>query len=257
MEPAADNEAVRRGDPAGDWAGLAARALALPGYLHLAPTELTAALAACEPAALLEWDQFAASWERLARDTHMGDGGRYRFRRHGVYAAAPAGPVRRQPPAPHYQSLNYNALNGGIERWFEPLEPAIADGALLRGLCALCLMALRARHPEANWHIEVHQFRIVAEVGQAGNPTPEGVHRDGVDYVLVMMVRRENIASGRTDLYDDDGRPVSSFTLVEPRAAVLLDDRRLAHGVTPVVPVDERQPSYRDVLVITFRVDSR
>ena len=38
--------------------------------------------------------------------------------------------------------------------------------------------------------------------GEAGQPTPEGMHRDGVDWVLVLMVRRENIKSGETTIYD-------------------------------------------------------
>jgi hypothetical protein len=33
----------------------------------------------------------------------------------------------------------------------------------------------------------------------------------------------------------------------------LLDDSRVAHGVTPIAPVDPTQPAYRDVLVVTWR----
>ena len=51
---------------------------------------------------------------------------------------------------------------------------------------------------EGRWQIEAHQFRIEALPGQPGQPTPEGVHRDGVDYVLVLLVRRCNINSGTT-----------------------------------------------------------
>jgi hypothetical protein len=36
---------------------------------------------------------------------------------------------------------------------------------------------------------------------EPGQPTPEGVHRDGVDYVLVLMVRRTNIAQGTTTIH--------------------------------------------------------
>ena len=48
------------------------------------------------------------------------------------------------------------------------------------------------------WHVEMHQFRIEARPGQSGKPTPEGMHRDGVDWVLVLLVSRVNIASGET-----------------------------------------------------------
>jgi len=200
-----------------------------------------------------EWECFADSWDRLPRDTFMGDGGQYRYRRHAIYAAASGDAAQIMPPGPHFQSRAYNALNGGIERWFERIEPQVANGKLLTALLSVSGAVFGKRRPGVNWHIEVHQFRIVAEKGRVGCPTPEGVHRDGVDFVMVMMIRRRNIASGHTELFAPDGSLVSGFTLVEPRAAVVLDDHRLAHGVTPVIPVEPDTPSYRDVLVITYR----
>jgi hypothetical protein len=103
------------------------------------------------------------------------------------------------------------------------------------------------------WHVEAHQFRIEARSGMAGHPTPEGVHRDGVDFVLVLLVSRENISSGTTTVCDLKRQPLGSFTLTEPFDAALVDDNRVAHGVSPVVPLDPSQPAHRDVLVVTFR----
>ena len=103
------------------------------------------------------------------------------------------------------------------------------------------------------WHIEVHQFRIEAKVDEAGEPTPEGVHRDGVDYVLVLLVDRQNIASGTTTIHDANGTLLGSFTLTDALDAALVDDARVFHGVTPVTPLDPRPPAHRDVLVVTLR----
>jgi hypothetical protein len=104
-----------------------------------------------------------------------------------------------------------------------------------------------------DWHIEVHQFRIAARVGEQGRPTPEGVHRDGVDYVLVLLVDRQNIASGVTTVHRLDGVQLGAFTLTTPLDAAWLDDSKVAHGVTPIEPVDPARPAYRDVLVVTWR----
>ena len=76
---------------------------------------------------------------------------------------------------------------------------------------------------------------------------------NGVDWVLVLMVRRENVASGETTIYDLVKRPLGSFTLTAPLDSALVDDSRVYHGVTPVAPLDPRRPAYRDVLVVTFR----
>ena len=50
-----------------------------------------------------------------------------------------------------------------------------------------------------------------------------------------------------------DGQPLGDFTLTDPLDAALVDDARVAHGVTPVEPIDPATPAYRDVLVVTFR----
>ncbi len=205
---------------------------------------------------LRDWQSFAASWNDLGVDAYMADGGRYRRRRFAALRASPSGIVRK-PHQPHYQSQDYNPLNGGIERWFEPVtEPVIhhpALNAILRACHELFdRMTPSAIRPEA-WHVELHQFRIEARVGEVGRPTPEGMHRDGVDWVLVLMVRRENVESGETTIYDRAKRPLGSFTLTRPLDSALVDDSRLFHGVTAVEPLDPRRPAYRDVLVVTFR----
>lgn len=205
-------------------------------------------------AALADWPAFAQSWDRLELDTYMGDGGRYRRRRYATLAAAAhSSDLRAQPHQPHYQSLDYNRLNGGIARHFAPVEEAVVAGPAMRAALSAGLAFFQALHPGRAAHIEVHQFRIEARAGSVGQPTPEGKHRDGVDFVLVMMVRRSNVASGTTEIFDTAGRRVDSFTLTEPGDMALVDDHRALHGVTPVSPVDAAQPAWRDVLVATYR----
>jgi hypothetical protein len=201
---------------------------------------------------LTDWPAFAASWDDLGPDTYMADGGRYRKRRHAVFAVT-AGGIVRQPAQPHFQSRDYNTLNGGIERWFEPVTEQVGAAAALTTVLTFCRTLFGAVSPTRTWHVEVHQFRIEARGGEAGRPTPEGVHRDGVDYVLVLLVNRTNIASGVTSVHDLAGWELGEFTLTQPLDAALVDDARVMHGVTPVEPLDPEAPGYRDVLVVTFR----
>jgi hypothetical protein len=205
-------------------------------------------------ATMPDWPAFAASWNTLGLDTYMADQGRYRRRRHAVFSAPAVGPILRQPHQPHYQTLDYNALNGGIERWFDPLGAELAEGPSLQTLLAFARDLFSTLAPDVvHWFVEAHQFRIEARPGEPGEPTPEGMHRDGVDYVLVLLVRRDNIASGTTLIGGSDGSFTSSFTLVDPFDAVWVDDHRVHHGVTAVEPVDPTKPAYRDVLVLTFK----
>ena len=187
-------------------------------------------------------------------DPYLAAGARCRRRRFAVYAADSLGSVERQPHQPHYQGQQYNRLFGGIERWFEPISPAAEDGDSLRTIVRFCAATFGALAPDARaWRVEVHQFRIEARAGAPGEPTPEGIHRDGVDYVLVLLVNRDNIVSGETTVYDLSGSPLGAFTLTDPFDATLIDDARVAHGVTAVTPLDARRRGCRDVLVVTLR----
>ena len=206
---------------------------------------------------LEDWPAFAASWNDLGPDDYLAAKGRHRRRRHAVFGAGAEGAFERRPHQPHYQSLDYNSLQGGIERWFEPVLPTVAEGPTLQRILHFARAFFGPLAPQAtHWHVEVHQFRIEARVGQAGEPTPEGVHRDGVDYVLVLLVDRENIESGTTTIHAADGALLGSFTLTHPLDAALVDDARVFHGVTPVTPRDVSRPAHRDVLVVTFRAVS-
>jgi hypothetical protein len=202
--------------------------------------------------ALTDWPAFAASWDDLGPDTYMADGGRYRKRRHAVFATNQDGVVR-QPAAPHYQSRDYNTLNGGIERWFEPVTDAIGSSPTMITILTLCRNLFGMMSSARSWHVEVHQFRIEARRGAEGRPTPEGMHRDGVDYVLVLLINRRNIVSGVTSVHDLAEHELGHFTLTDPLDAALVDDARVMHGVTPVEPLDPAEPGFRDVLVVTFR----
>ncbi|HVB16660.1 MAG TPA: 2OG-Fe dioxygenase family protein [Stellaceae bacterium] len=230
-----------------------ARTVAEGGFALVRAPQMGAVL---EPAGLRDWDRFAESWDDLGIDMYMADGGRYRRRRFACFRASREG-IERKPHQPHYQSRDYNPLNGGIERWFEPVGDAIGAHPAMRAILAACHKLFAGLTPAAfrpaSWHVEVHQFRIEARPGQEGRPTPEGMHRDGVDWVLVLLVNRVNIASGETSIGDLAKSPLGSFTLTDPLDAAVTDDNRVYHGVTPVTPLDPARPGHRDVLVVTFR----
>lgn len=220
------------------------------GYTFVRAPDMRALLEQVGP--LTDWPHFAASWNDLGQDTYMADGGRYRKRRHAVFTVSADG-IIREPAQPHYQSRDYNTLNGGIERWFEPVTEPIGSGPAMTTVLTFCQTLFGTLAPARAWHVEVHQFRIEARSGEEGRPTPEGMHRDGVDYVLVLLVNRTNIASGMTSVHDLAGNTLGDFTLTAPLDAALVDDARVMHGVTPVEPLDPGKPGYRDVLVVTFR----
>jgi len=203
----------------------------------------------------IDWARFAASWNDLGEDRHMADGRRYRRRRYAVFDVTKDG-IARAPHQPHFQAKTYNRLNGGLDRWFDPVLPELGNHpiikTLIERLASVFACLPTAGTSGAGWHVELHQFRIEASADAAGLPTPEGAHRDGVDGAFVMLINRENVSSGITHVSNANGNPLGQFTLSETGDAVFLDDMRVLHGVTPIEPLDPGKLAIRDVLVITF-----
>ncbi len=233
--------------PAGPLADLAAR-----GFARVPGTTLAGLMGeAGRPGALAP---FFASWNRLETDAFMRDGGRYRRRRIANFAAEPgvAGHVRGRH-RPHFQAVVHNTLNGGVDRWFAAMEDEVAASAPLTALLGLGRTMAEALHGPQSWFVEAHQFRIEAAAGAPGFPTPEGVHHDGVDFVLIVMIARTNLIGGETIIEDDAGNRLAQFVLQDPLDTAMVDDPRVTHGVTPVAPADPALPSCRDVLVLTWK----
>ncbi|MCD9027295.1 2OG-Fe dioxygenase family protein [Luteimonas sp. BDR2-5] len=198
---------------------------------------------------LADLDALRPSWDELPEDGYLKDGGRYRRRRHSCFVQD-GGDLRQIPHRAHWQSVDYNALHGGMHRWFEPIQADIVARPVWSRLLVGLGEVFAQVHPRAPWYIEAHQFRIDTTDG-IGRPTPEGAHRDGVDFVAVLLVGRRGIKGGETRVFEADGPNGQRFTLTEPWSLLLLDDARVIHESTPIQPVDGE--GHRDTLVLTYR----
>jgi hypothetical protein len=139
-----------------------------------------------------------------------------------------------------------------MERWFEPIIAEVASSpAWLRLLGGLGELFAVAR-PVPRWYIEAHQFRIDTAEG-IGRPTPEGAHRDGVDFVAVILVNRHQVRGGETRVFQSQGIAGVRFTMSEPWTALLLDDSRVIHETTPIQA--DGPDGVRDTLVLTYRAE--
>jgi hypothetical protein len=215
------------------------------GYAVVSPGGVRA-LTGCT---LPELEALRPSWQTLPPDEYLRDGGKYRRRRHSCFVVR-GDEVQQAPHRAHWQPLEYNALHGGMHRWFAPMQPAdVAQPAWQRILLSLSRLwcELKGAQP---WYVEAHQFRIDTTHG-IGRPTPEGAHRDGVSFVAVFLVAREQVKGGETRVFDALGPAGERFTLTEPWSVLLLDDERVIHETTPIQPTGP--DGHRDTLVLTWR----
>lgn len=222
------------------------------GYALLRPLDV-ARLAGC---AIEDLDTLVPSWDRLEMDDYLKDGGRYRRRRHACFIDDGA-TLARTPHRAHWQPVEYNALHGGMHRLFAPVEDdTVANPAwerLLHALGQACSEVRGQATGASPWYVEAHQFRIDTADG-IGRPTPEGAHRDGVDFVAVLLIGRHGIKGGETRVFEADGPRGQRFTMCEPWTLLLLDDAAVVHESTPIQPLADH--GHRDTLVLTWRANA-
>jgi hypothetical protein len=225
-----------------------AHAVSQVGYALLEPQALAREL----DIDLAQLEPLRRTWSNLPRDIYLRDGGRYRSRRHSCFIQELGSGIAEVPHRAHWQPTSYNALHGGIERWFEPIEPSVRANGEWRKLLSGCGALFARLHPTPRWFIEAHQFRIDTAEG-IGRPTPEGAHRDGVDYVVVILIDRREVRGGETRVFQARGNAGVRFTMTEPWTALLLDDAAVIHETTPIQP--DASGGVRDTLVITYRAE--
>lgn len=221
------------------------------GYAVLSPEGVSRWL----DAPLAQLEALHADWNDLPPDDYLKDGGRYRTRRHECFTVEGDGTLQQVPHRAHWQPIEYNALHGGMQRWFAPMnEATVAQPVWQQLLKRLGDAAsdMRGGPERQRWYVEAHQFRIDT-AGGIGRPTPEGAHRDGVDLVAVALVGRHGIKGGETRVFEADGRRGERFTMTAPWTLLLLDDARVIHESTPIQPLEEAGEGWRDTLVITCR----
>lgn len=233
------------------------------GYARLSASDV-AQWANCQ---LPDLVRLSPAWNDMPLDQYLKDGGKYRRRRHSCFVFD-GSHLEPTPHRAHWQSVSYNALHGGMERWFEPIadstlaQPIWHKLLLAFGRTAAALQQAHTASAPQRGCIEAHQFRIDTE-GGIGRPTPEGAHRDGVDLVAVFMVNRQGVKGGETRVFDVQGTTGERFTLTEPWSLVLLDDARVVHETTPIQPLTVNDTAdtptaggHRDTLVLTCKANT-
>lgn len=201
-----------------------------------------------------EWKQFSGSWENLRQDAHMADGGTYRLRRYSEFHySSDTSRVTLLPHVPYSQSKEVNHLNGGIERSFEPFEEHVAGSPVLEAVFRGCAETMAAAGAGRAWKVQTFQNRILARSAEKGQPAPEGIHRDGVDFVLTLLIGRNTVEGGISSIYDAGSRERrAEVQLTEPGEFLFADDARMLHDVTAVTPAPGGDEGHRDVLIAMF-----
>ena len=203
------------------------------------------------PPARAALGRLQASYGDLPPDQYLPDGGSYRYRRYGSFLVWPAaGRTEPLPAGPYRQSARINAFAGGIDRHFPPLAPAMLGNEFL---AALLLFNVGLLPSSADcWYVDLHVVRVTAVPDEPGQPSPEGVHRDGFDFISIHLMQTQGASGGGvTRIVRPSGETVLTHRLAQPLDSVYLDDAALLHDVTPLTAAGQR--AHRDVLLLSYR----
>lgn len=193
-------------------------------------------------------------YDGMPEDPHLNPGEGERFRRYARFCIDPK--TLKLSLFPHdrfYQSKTYDVLYGDVHREFPPLTPELATNPFFQNLLKLNFLTFNPVSEEP-YEISVHMIRIAATLtNQRGRPAPEGIHRDGYHYAAIHLMERRNLTGAENRLYDLNKNIIFRTLLERPMDSILLDDRRVFHGVEPFTALQTDESSYRDILILLYQ----
>lgn len=202
------------------------------------------------------WATLRQDYESLPPDDYLPTNDLYRYRRYDSFSFdAKTGNLELLPHQDYFQSRDINNVTGGIVRKFAPLTKETTENPFLHELIRFDFANFPITEPhmaQGQWKVDVHQIFVVAEVGAEGHPTPEGVHRDGAEFVTVHIAVLDNAEGGEVSIYDDDKVHLVSFTLKNVLDSYLFNDAILWHGVKPIHSKDGINPAKRGILTFDY-----
>jgi hypothetical protein len=182
----------------------------------------------------------------------MPEGSRFRLRRLSKVSGCGASLASRATTI--RQGASVNPLFPNLTRAFAPLDPAMVACPAFAAVLATFRAAAHL-HPDARGGVDAHAIRTLALPGAAGEPAPEGIHRDGRRIVGIFVVGRRDIAGGVTELHrSKDGAAEPLFRgVLQPGEGVVVNDREggVFHYTSSIAAAGaDGVAGARDVLVL-------
>lgn len=96
----------------------------------------------------------------------------------------------------------------------------------------------------------VQAHRITSRGSQESFPVVEGPHQDGMEYVGILCISRQNIEGGISQVLTDRENVVFEHIL-EPGEILTINDSEYFHYTTPTKCKIENELGYRDILIFS------
>lgn len=187
--------------------------------------------------------------------------GRYRLRRYSVVELQTSHLDGRDEITVHplrhrsfNQSEEYNKHQGGVSRSFEEIESLTLQSEAIREICSAFKRAFDL--PDGQ-EVEIHQLRVITleEEFKDGTPVaPEGVHRDGFDYIAMVGINRFNIKGGELFLYYSKNEEPFLKCELKSGEIIMLKDNLFWHNASHINKIDKNQEGFGDWFILCAKL---
>ncbi len=141
------------------------------------------------------------------------------------------------------------------QRQFCEMEGGVTEDHDFRKILRLLpqLLSQKEVRPE-RLKVVCHQVSLLATPSTPGHGSPEGIHQDGMDFIVsALVIHRENVDGGLSRIYHRSapGDYDLDFThLLQPGQGLLHADRNTSiwHDVTPLTLTDGAEQGIRNTL---------
>ena len=142
------------------------------------------------------------------------------------------------------------------KRKFTLLEPKMVDNPfflhLMAQTCALSL--LNSKQRIYGFDVSLHQVRQITYPDIESHKAPEGIHQDGVDYIVsAFVLKRYNIKGGESIIYDENKNQIDQIILKHGEG-IFQNDKKLWHYVTPIQSKRD-YVGYRDIIGLDITIN--
>lgn len=164
--------------------------------------------------------------------------------------------IERIPAAGFTQKLALIAQDGDVdyrafERKFKELPDVMCTETLKRLILGYAERIRCVRRDVKSLRVVMHHTLVHCYPDQAATNSPEGVHQDGMDYIVsAMVVERQNIKGGTSIIYGNDRKTELLRVELKAGQSILQADKNteLWHTVTEMAPIDFAKDAYRSTI---------
>ncbi len=143
-------------------------------------------------------------------------------------------------------------------RDFAPLTEEFSSHPIIIKLITHFANTIFKMKPSANTiQLNCHLVKAISTTEYDGSNSPEGIHQDGMDYILsALIVERENISGGESIIYYPDSKTEIYKKTLQVGEGIFQADSNtdLWHYVTDFSPIDSNKPGVRSTIGFDFKI---